>query len=281
MNMKFSDRMGITKPRDAIQIESMDEALINGLWNMLHKYYWNDFEYVSGSFINLNDDRNARLRRLTETIIEQYFNGRLDEIHVNFYEVKKGFEHWFFNSEWYEVYNFIEFVGNNGWPDDKNRNFQKACNEVMEKEMSGHRFVGGVITPISNTQELESIEEALGSSSDPVKEHLTTALTLLSDRQDPDFRSSIHESISAVEGFSAEKVGEKPELCKLLKKLDKIVPLHPALKKAFESLYGYTSDNGIRHAKTKDSLHVDFHDAKFMLVACTTFINYVNGKLEE
>jgi len=280
MNTKFSDRMGITKPRDAIQIESMDDALRNGLWNMLCKYYFVPGE-VYGGIVSLTHPKNINLLNLSTRIIAGYFKEREDMMDINFVNVKKVFSERFYVFRWFEVYNFIEFVGNNGWPDDKNIQFQKACNDVMEKEMSGYRFISGLITPISDTQEIESIDEAISNSSDPVREHLTTALSLLSDRQDPDYRSSIHESISAVEGMSAEIVGAKPQLSKLLERLDKIMPLHPALKNAFESLYGYTSDNGIRHAETKDSLPVDFHDAKFMLVACSTFINYVNGKLEQ
>lgn len=42
--------------------------------------------------------------------------------------------------------------------------------------------------------------------------------------------------------------------------------------------YGWTSDTpGIRHAlMTEPDLHVE--DAKFMLVACSAFINYVIAK---
>jgi hypothetical protein len=55
-------------------------------------------------------------------------------------------------------------------------------------------------------------------------------------------------------------------------------PLHGALKKSFSALYGYTSDaDGIRHAML-DEANLTFTDAKYMLVACTAFINYVLGK---
>jgi hypothetical protein len=57
--------------------------------------------------------------------------------------------------------------------------------------------------------------------------------------------------------------------------------LHKALKSSFSSLYGYTSDSdGIRHAMLEES-KLTFIDAKYMLVACTAFINYVLGKAAE
>jgi hypothetical protein len=54
--------------------------------------------------------------------------------------------------------------------------------------------------------------------------------------------------------------------------------MHPALNRSLSALYGYTSDaNGIRHALLDES-SLDFVDAKFMLVACAAFVNYLIGK---
>lgn len=54
------------------------------------------------------------------------------------------------------------------------------------------------------------------------------------------------------------------------------VKLHPALKGAFDKLYGYTSSNsGIRHALVDDSIPVCSEDARFMLISCSAFINYL------
>jgi len=57
--------------------------------------------------------------------------------------------------------------------------------------------------------------------------------------------------------------------------------LHPALKGAFDKLYGYTSDaDGIRHALLEED-KVTFEQAKFMLVVCSAFTNYVVGTLKQ
>jgi hypothetical protein len=57
--------------------------------------------------------------------------------------------------------------------------------------------------------------------------------------------------------------------------------LHSALKEAFKKLYGYTSDaQEIRHALT-DEPNLDIEDAKFMLVSCSAFVNYLVVKAQK
>ena len=98
----------------------------------------------------------------------------------------------------------------------------------------------------------------------------------LSDRLTPDYRNSIKESISALESIA--KVISKNPKDSLGAALDKIkgkLKIHPALERGFKQIYGYTSDtDGIRHALTEETT-CDFADAKFMLVSCSAFINYL------
>ena len=57
--------------------------------------------------------------------------------------------------------------------------------------------------------------------------------------------------------------------------------MHPALKLAFKKLYGYTNDkDGIRHS-LMDKDTIDFEDAKYMIVSCSAFVNYVIAKLPD
>ena len=66
---------------------------------------------------------------------------------------------------------------------------------------------------------------------------------------------------------------------KTLKKLkDRGVYIHPAMESAFSSLYGYTSDeNGIRHGGA-DFNNAPAEDAKYMLISCSAFVNYLIEK---
>ncbi len=106
---------------------------------------------------------------------------------------------------------------------------------------------------------------------------------MLSDRKQPDYRNSIKESISAVEAVSQVVSGKtKATLGDCIKVLKTHGAIHPAFEQALLQLYGYTSDEGgIRHALTEDSTMPSYADAKFMLVSCAAFINFLWTKTAE
>jgi len=55
--------------------------------------------------------------------------------------------------------------------------------------------------------------------------------------------------------------------------------LHSALKEGFLKLYSYTNDeNGIRHAMLEVP-ELNQADAKYFLLSCTSFVNYLKSAL--
>jgi hypothetical protein len=276
-NMKsFSQRKGLKPVKSVMQVESMDEDLRNGLWNNLCLFYWdilNSREY--GHLIS----QYGRMDILFKRLWHLHFKWPLDTLDDYWPNTREQIKDIFFKFTWDEVYSFIEFVANNHPNDDLNLEFMDACNEVLERELSAYRFVGDSIMQITSEEEIEEIEKGLEVPLKPVNTHLKTALDLLANRKSPDYRNSIKESISAVEAICKIITGkDKATLSYALKQIDKKVELHPALKKAFECLYGYTSDaEGIRHA-LMDKENLYFEDAKFMLVSCSAFINYLVAK---
>ena len=92
-----------------------------------------------------------------------------------------------------------------------------------------------------------------------------------------DWAGSVRESINAVESVARRIEPEAQTLGSALKKMG---GLHPALKEAFSSLYGYTSDEqGIRHARLDEAASPAQQDeAVFMLGACASFVSYMLRK---
>ena len=188
----------------------------------------------------------------------------------------------YFKAPWYEIYDLIEFFANKYPNKIQNSNFTVECNNILQRELAGYRFVGTYVTPITSTKEISEIEQAITSPFKPVNQHFETALKLLGDKQSPDYRNSIKESISAVEAIcKLIAKNEKTDLNGALAALEQQgkVDLHPALRRAFLNLYGYTCDaDGIRHAFKDEKINSDFDEAKFMLVACSAFVNYLISK---
>jgi len=281
--MTFSERYGYKPTREIIQIESMDEPLRNGLWSLLKVHCWDEVSLSTGMYggYYLNDRNNAKIQALCQRFWFTYFKKPLDELNNDWLQVRHELREYFFGCPWNEVYDFIEFVRNNYQDDNFSERFTRVCNNLLERELSAYRFVDGTITQITQEQEIAEIEQALGSSPGPVVRHLRRSLELLSDRRVPDYRNSIKESISGIESLVTITLkGDKGTLGQLIKKLESEIGLHPALNTAFMKLYGYTSDEGgIRHALL-EAEKVDFNDAKFMLVVCSAFVNFVMGKIQ-
>lgn len=275
--MSFSKRIGITPSTKVIQSESMDIDLRNSLWNAITAFYWSLYKPpYSGGMERGDFVTGSNLHQLALAIYMIHYKKPIDTIEPYWEYFLSDIRKTFYKLQWYEVYDFVEFIAQHG-PETNKKNFLAACNEIYERENSAYRFVAEQITPITSSQEINEIEQAILGSDRyyGVKTHLQTALGLLTDRLNPDYRNSIKESISSVESLAKHLVGNpSATLDGALKVLEKSHKLHPALKKAFSSLYGYTNDSdGIRHALMENS-ELTQADARFMLICCSAFINF-------
>jgi hypothetical protein len=266
----FSERKGIIPIKYKPQIDSMDMDLRTGFWNLLTLAYWDRMK--GNTYISDDKDIESLINRLWFN----YFKKALDSIDHMWFKTHRQLREFFFGCNWNQVYDFIEFVGNSYSDDVTNTEFMQASNRLLEREMSGYRFINGHIAQISDEGEILEIEQAISSPLKSVREHLNRALELMSDRDKPDYRNSIKESISAIESMCKHISGdERADLSKALRKLESKVAMHSALKMAFDKLYGYSNDEkGIRHA-IMDESRIEFEDAKFMLISCSAFINYL------
>lgn len=183
--------------------------------------------------------------------------------------------------EWYYIFDFIEKYLRK-LSDAEVAEATEAFNRILEEESSAYRVCGRLVIPITSETELIAVQEARSTKYDSVNAHITKALSHYSKRKNPDYENSIKESISAVEAMCCVITGAKggqATLGKTLKKLeDKGVHIHDAMKDAFSKLYGYTSDEpGLRHGGVAFK-GAAAEDARFMLVSCSAFVNYLIEK---
>ncbi|MFC1947315.1 AbiJ-NTD4 domain-containing protein [Chloroflexota bacterium] len=270
----FSERYGFKQKRTVLQVDDMDNALRTSLWNVLYLSIW---KIMEGS-VYLKDSNY--IRQLVESIWNYHLKRPLDSISIFWFDVLEEIRKTYFACGWYEVYDFIQYIAWYIRNSELLEAFTNECNKVLERDLSGYRFVGYTITPIISSEEIMEIEESLDSNR-YVASHLQNAIDLLSDRDSPNYPNSIKESISAVEAMCAliaeDKNATLGDALSIIQRRSKI-ELHKSLRNAFDKLYGYTSDaEGIRHALLDES-NLSFEDAKFMLVSCSAFINYLKVK---
>src|SRR5260370_27695444 len=128
---KFSQRIGIQQVNTTIQISSMDADLRNALWNV--------FLTCIQRKMNSHD-----LKKLSDQIWMHCFNKRLDEVpstEASSIFIVKAIKRHYPTLEWYEVYDFMDFIANYPFYYNTPTNFTEACNIVLKRESSAYRFI--------------------------------------------------------------------------------------------------------------------------------------------
>ncbi|CAN7655076.1 hypothetical protein LJR153_005066 [Paenibacillus sp. LjRoot153] len=285
--MTFSQRNGFSNIRTQLQLNQIDGPLRNSIWNVLVSCFWprilpQAYEY-----------NNQTLDLFIRSLWRDFYKIPVDSIPRDLYQAVQIVRNAYFDeklTEWFVIYDLLEFCAAHLSKPSYHtftvtqEAFISICNDVFIREKSGYRFVGDLITPLTSSHEIEEIERSIEGPFAGTSSHIKQALNLLSNRINPDFRNSIKESISAVES-TCKVITNNPSatLGEGLKKLEENdVKLHPALKDSFNKLYGYTSDEkGIRHGLVDDDNQLNFDDAKFMLVSCSAFCNYLISKVSK
>ncbi|EKD80861.1 MAG: hypothetical protein ACD_39C02122G0001 [uncultured bacterium] len=272
MNLRFSDRMGITKPRTELYKKEIPPGLANKLWSAIY-YVLNPRPVLASMDESIEIHHQLWLNYFKLSIDEMpcYDDGNLR------YEDLLGLEkNYFFKGTWLEQLHYLEFIAQQ-FPSDSE--FAFVCNNCFTQELFGYRFIDNKITPITDEQELECLRDAIesGDKFEPVKTHLQEALVKFSDREKPDYRNSIKESISAVESICKIVSGnDRATLGDALKAIERKHQIPNMLRVAFDKLYAYTNDDGgIRHGLKDGDIEPKQTEAKFMLIACSAFINYL------
>lgn len=287
----FSDRRGIKPLNIKMQLDELDKRTRIGIANLLREWY------DDGKFAQY---RSVFCERLLKDIYSEFVDDQAR--YIIKYQNDDFIESYIYlpisENSYDEVLTVVEYITNYfiQWQISQCQkgflyydliDYKAEINELFQREYVGYRFIEGEITPISDDIEVVEIEKSLDIEFQGCKSHIKKALGFLSDRENPDYKNSIKESISAVESI-CQIIAQngKATLGEALKKLEEHgVKIHEAMKKSFSALYGYTSDEGgIRHCEGMFESNVTFEEAKFMLVSCSAFVNYLiaeYGKIDK
>lgn len=274
----FSEKYGYKEPK-TIQYECISDELRCRIWNLFYQSEIKEGGLSSQRFNTVLYGGQTIEEKIVDRLgllVNSAAKGQKPEE-----QLKKRILTLF---RWYEVYDFVDIHLSYLNGDEKKERIKKY-NEVFEQEKAGYRIVSGEIAPITNEGEIKTIEQSTNTIFESVNQHMQKALNLYADIKEPDYENSIKESISAVEAMCCIITGvsgANSSLGKTIKKLkEKGIHIHSSMENAFSSLYGYTSDeDGIRHGGI-DFKNAPAEDAKYMLISCSAFVNYLIEKYQK
>lgn len=281
----FSERYNYTRVSNVIIREQITPEIQNAIcscYDKLNAFFMESGAYYNDPYINME-------KYLWTYFLNQregnFHDGRRYHVVATLFLEDK-------NNPWYRKLDLVEFTVKYLNALDKRNDrryyvsssFINQLNYEFERLNFAYRVVNTEIEEITSKEELTAIESSMHESSKNIRIHLINALELYAKRPVGDYRNSIKESISAVEAYCREITGENTLGNALDKLKDRGLIIPTILKVAFEKLYAYTNqpDTGIRHAlMDQDGTYTPAsEEALFMLVSCSSFINYLNRKLK-
>lgn len=200
--MMFGERNGFKAHKEQ-QTVDIDMSLRNRLYNWMVEIfqYLPDSSSILAYIVDKLGEANVSTERNTQIVAARFY-------------------HQIPQSEWYDPYTIIELFlefqrGRLGCrnctispcPNDCCRDsnffplFTEKTNSILEEENSGYRLMDDLFVPITNTAELESVQEASRISFESVRKHINKAIRSLSDKASPDYENSTKDAISAVEAM--------------------------------------------------------------------------------
>lgn len=279
----FSERKGIKHFSDIVQVNSLNERTRNKLYTATKKLF-DAFEDIHYSYeIDLQD-------YFIEYIYEEIFSKtnrdipkwggdyNYDGIFDDLYKIFKEYDYM-------DVFTFVEgiikcleridAITYNSYK--YKTTYLELISKIFKSENVNYRIIRDQIIDIVDKEQIKSIEGTLKNPYKVVSEHYIKAIEQLYKIKDYD--NSIKESISSVEAMcqiiTSKNNATLGDALKMLKG-----KIHPALNSAFDKLYGYTSNtNGIRHANGLGEGNSTFEEAKYMLISCSAFVNYLKENL--
>lgn len=292
MNDLFSERYGYIARK--LQYEYLNEFSKAHLWDEINYYFLQKAQ-------NMHDESDHEYKIDKECFVHAssfYYN-----LHRNFWgksnddflhepsRATSGIKNVVMNTMWHNVFDVIEAlirISDELIPNKKRhkaflKEFHAAINNVFQEQRCAYRLIDGVILPNVNNIEVVTITNALVDTDSimTVNAHLEQAIKHYSDRQNPDYRNAIKESISALESLLKIIAGTRSATFDgALKSIvrNNTVVINEQLQESMKSLYAWTnSEGGVRHGLKGDS-KIDNDDAKLAITSCCSYVSYLIAK---
>ena len=272
----FSQRHGLEPLPEPMRLEFLSDDLRRELCDVVYKLL-NRREY----FPFVGDDTQFFVR-----VLGRFLKLTEDEVNESSFDAYKNFKFVLLNDTFNGVLDLIELIVNDTRLD---YSFAENIQQLFEQHLVAYYLDLSrqpyMFYPRCNKEQgtatIKAINTIQENGMDASASHLQEAAKHINTQK---YGDSIFHSISAVESVARSIDIKASSLGQALKNLENQgLQIHPALKKGFEKLYGYTCDEqGIRHALINiASPNVGLDEAIFMFGACASFAAYLVSKHQE
>jgi hypothetical protein len=273
--LTFEQAEGAAPLPSQLQLKEISQELRARLWSVIYTHLKGALDYrkMSG---------DPYLREPWEGMLRYMHvyrdHGMVDEFKNDAPKLTAQIKDIFENGNYLAIFGWLQTVLRLRTCPDK---LPTQIDQALRSARAAYRVLDkDTIVPIGSDAELETLKKAFADLATTefhgARAHLRKAAEELTAGR---YSDSIRESINSVESV-ARTLEPDGKLSGALAKLERSANIHGGMKNAFNSLYGYTSDEqGIRHAHLNEpSAKPDETDALFMIGACAAFVSYLINK---
>lgn len=268
----FSDRNGIDRVEDSIQITEFNEVTRNRLVTFAGTLI--NAIYIESGMPNDNGNR----------IMSELFSQPITcDNHFSRIEAERAVNDVILNDDPHRVLTTIEYLCTlfseieRGRRASNPNNIFGVANHYFKEECIGYRFIDGKIAPITSETEIEMIEESLDIGVGQFPKNIEKSLKMLSDRENPDYENAVKEAVIGLENLVNVLIGETGKTLNAgIEIIRREKDLYPSYVKIVNDIYSFASSSPkIRHGSATEEHKLDFEEAKTILVMCCMVANYL------
>ena len=278
-HLSFSQRYGYEPLPEPMRLEEISDDLRRETWNATREFLIKKRHFGRNYYFRQNE------ARIIERIVGKFLRVTEDGVATDYEEIVSRFKWLCISASFNKLLEFLEAFVNDR---DVEGEFVERIRYLFEIHGAAYRLDSSRpihhFVPVASKEQGEATRQAVATVQQSgvapgAATHLRQAVEHLNAGR---YADSIRESIHAVESVARVIDPEANKtLGPALKSLERAGLLHhPALREAFDRLYGYTNDEqGVRHALIeRDAADVDVDDALFMYGACASFAAYLVNK---
>ena len=276
--VSFSQKYGYEEIPKQLKLEELPAEARTQIWNLFYLYLEKSAVFPHHSMGR--PKIGGPWKEISQAVHIGFDNLPLDEWRSDFEGFCQNLRRRIESQPFYKVFDLVEFIVRHAQCPShfvKNmRNVFAWSHLAYTLDLGPPPTVVPAVTPEEGATVVESLVLLRQAGLDGSATHLRKASAYINEGK---WADSIRESIHAVESVARQL---DPGAAQTLGPALKSQRLHPALKKGFDSLYGYTADEqGIRHALLDQAdAKVGRDEAVFMLGACASFASYLFRKHE-